>query len=95
MIGKECIHFDQIKVVEPSTTKGCTNCLKKGDTWVHLRICKNCGYVGCCDNSKNKHATAHYNSTKHPIIQSREPEEYWMWCYICNLGWNIEYFELE
>lgn len=60
----------------------CPECVAMGDTWVHLRICMVCGHVGCCDNSKNKHATAHFKATQHPIIKSIEPGENWAWCYL-------------
>jgi uncharacterized UBP type Zn finger protein len=76
-----CAHTDQIRDVQPSA-KGCEDCLKTGDRWVHLRLCLSCGHVGCCDSSKNKHARAHYNGTKHPIIRSFEPGEDWTWCYV-------------
>ena len=59
----------------------CPECVAMGDSWVHLRICMVCGHVGCCDNSKNKHATAHFKGTQHPIIKSIEPGEDWAWCY--------------
>ena len=77
---KNCTHLDQIKRVKPKT-KGCEECLKMGDTWVHLRICKSCGHVGCCDSSKNKHATKHFRGTDHPIVKSLEPGEEWGYCY--------------
>ena len=70
-----CSHLDQIHKVKPNTN-GCEECLKMGDRWVHLRLCLSCGHVGCCDSSKNKHAT------KHPIVRSLEPGEDWAWCYI-------------
>jgi monovalent cation:H+ antiporter-2, CPA2 family len=76
-----CTHTDQIRAVKPKT-KGCEECLKMGDRWVHLRLCLICGHVGCCDDSKNKHATKHFHGTKHPIIRSIEPGENWMWCYV-------------
>lgn len=38
--------------------------------------------MGCCDDSPNRHATNHANSTRHPIILSIEPGEGWSWCYI-------------
>ncbi|HET7176757.1 MAG TPA: UBP-type zinc finger domain-containing protein [Gammaproteobacteria bacterium] len=60
----------------------CPECVALGDTWVHLRICMICGHVGCCDNSKNKHATAHFKKTAHPIIKSIESNEDWAWCYV-------------
>ena len=56
-----------------------------GDTWVHLRLCESCGHVGCCDSSKNKHATRHFKSSKHPIVKSLEPGEDWMFCYVDNV----------
>jgi uncharacterized UBP type Zn finger protein len=76
-----CTHLDQIQKVKPKT-KGCEECLKLGEGWVHLRLCLTCGHVGCCDTSKNKHATKHSHATKHPIVRSLEPGENWMWCYI-------------
>lgn len=76
-----CTHTDQVETVEPSA-KGCEECLKVGDSWVHLRLCQSCGHVGCCDSSKNKHASKHFGQTNHPIVQSFEPGEDWLWCYI-------------
>ena len=76
-----CTHLNQVKNVKPSA-KGCEDCLKMGDTWVHLRMCLECGHVGCCDSSKNKHATKHFHGTKHPIMRSIEPGESWKWCYV-------------
>ena len=64
------------------SANGCEDCLQIGDSWVHLRLCLICGHVGCCDDSKNKHATRHFHATNHPIIQSFQPGEDWVWCYI-------------
>ena len=83
-MAKQCSHLDQIREVTPSAN-GCEDCLKIGDTWVHLRICLECGHVGCCDDSKNKHATRHFHATNHPIIQSFQPGENWGWCYVDQL----------
>ena len=55
----ECPHLDQIHDVSPNTPEGCEECLATGDEWVHLRMCLSCGHVGCCDSSKNRHATKH------------------------------------
>ncbi|HEY3783128.1 MAG TPA: UBP-type zinc finger domain-containing protein [Fimbriimonadaceae bacterium] len=76
-----CTHLNQIHVVTPSAL-GCEECIKLGDTWVHLRICLSCGNVACCDSSKNKHATKHFKATDHAVMQSFEPGEDWRWCYI-------------
>jgi uncharacterized UBP type Zn finger protein len=76
-----CTHLDQIHDVTPSA-QGCEDCLKTGDDWVNLRICLICGHVGCCDASKNKHATKHFHETGHPLIESFEPGEDWAWCYV-------------
>ncbi|HZV72749.1 MAG TPA: UBP-type zinc finger domain-containing protein [Conexibacter sp.] len=77
-----CTHLDQVQVLEPpAAVPGCPQCLAVGDTWVHLRMCQTCGQIGCCDNSPNRHATAHYEATGHPILRSIEPGEDWSWCY--------------
>ena len=84
-MSQNCSHLDQIQDVEPRTPEGCEECLQMGDSWVHLRECLICGHIGCCDNSKNKHATKHFHETNHPIIQSFEPGEDWRWCYVDNI----------
>jgi len=76
-----CTHLDQILVDAPNS-EGCEQCLALGDTWVNLRVCLTCGQVGCCDSSKNKHATKHFHETGHPIMQSLKPGESWRWCYV-------------
>ena len=75
-----CAHADQIRDVAPKT-RGCEECLAVGDPWVHLRLCLTCGHVGCCDSSRNRHATKHFKAVGHPIVQSLEPGESWRWCY--------------
>lgn len=80
-IENPCQHVSDIGPVTPSAD-GCEDCLKTGDPWVHLRLCMTCGHVGCCDSSKNKHATKHHHATGHPIIKSFEPGEDWLWCYV-------------
>jgi uncharacterized UBP type Zn finger protein len=79
-----CQHLDQIQITH-TAKKGCEECLKMGDTWVHLRLCLSCGHVGCCDSSRNKHATRHFHATKHPLVRSIEPGEAWVWCYVDNV----------
>lgn len=76
-----CIHMQHLPKVKP-LTNGCEECLKMGDTWVHLRLCLSCGHVGCCDSSKNRHATKHFHATQHPVVRSLEPGEHWIWCYL-------------
>ena len=76
---KPCIHLDTVREVTPSA-RGCEECLKIGSWWVHLRICRTCGHVGCCDSSPNRHARKHFHATQHPIMQSYEPGEDWWYC---------------
>ena len=75
-----CSHLDTIRTVKPSA-RGCEECLKLGSPWVHLRLCRTCGHVGCCDSSPHKHATKHFHTTGHPIIEGDDPPETWGWCY--------------
>jgi uncharacterized UBP type Zn finger protein len=81
-----CQHLDTIEVIDlPDEIPGCEDCLKIGGWWVHLRMCTQCGHIGCCDNSPNRHATKHFRETEHPIIRSAEPGEDWSWCYVDEL----------
>ena len=75
-----CTHLGTVHDVTPSA-RGCEECLKSGDPWVHLRLCRTCGHVGCCDSSPNRHATAHFHATGHPIVEGYDPPEHWGWCY--------------
>ena len=76
---KPCSHVPA--VIHAPISSGCKECLAMGDSWVHLRLCVHCGHVGCCDSSKNKHATAHHAQTGHAVMRSLEPGEDWAWCY--------------
>jgi hypothetical protein len=76
-----CPHQGQAVDVVPSAD-GCQECLESGDWWVHLRLCRICGHVGCCDDSPNRHARAHFEHSGHPIIEGYDPPEGWGWCYI-------------
>ncbi|MGH9834484.1 MAG: UBP-type zinc finger domain-containing protein [Blastocatellia bacterium] len=82
-----CTHLNQIRQVAPRA-EGRQECLATSDWWVHLRLCRICGHVGCCDSSPNKHATKHFHQTRHPIIRSLEPGERWNWCYIDEIAWE-------
>ena len=84
MAEGECAHLDQIEGVKPRTD-GCGECMKTGDRWVHLRLCLSCGEVNCCDSSPNRHATKHFHASGHPIVQSFQPGEDWIWCYVDEL----------
>jgi uncharacterized UBP type Zn finger protein len=78
---RQCAHLEGIRVTETGKHV-CEDCVKTGDTWVHLRMCMSCGHVGCCDSSKNRHATRHFETTGHPLMRSIEPGERWVWCYV-------------
>ncbi|MGZ8564038.1 MAG: UBP-type zinc finger domain-containing protein [Candidatus Limnocylindria bacterium] len=84
-----CAHLDTIRVDPPEEVAGCEECLKIGSPWVHLRLCRACGKVGCCDDSPNRHASAHFAESGHPIISSLEPGEDWFWCYEDQLAFEV------
>lgn len=84
-MSAQCKHLGEVQDVTPRTPEGCEECLQSGGQWVHLRLCLECGHVGCCDNSAGKHATKHFHRTSHPIIRSYEPGESWGWCYVDEL----------
>jgi uncharacterized UBP type Zn finger protein len=83
-----CGHLDQIANAPPGAD-GCEDCLASGATWLHLRRCATCGHVGCCDDSPNRHASAHARTDAHPIIQSFEPGEDWLWCYADEVAFEL------
>ena len=85
MTDPRCDELKKARFDVSAQAKGCVECLQTGDAWVHLRLCLTCGHVGCCDSSKNRHATGHYHQTQHPVIQSFEPGERWIWCYVHQL----------
>jgi CPA1 family monovalent cation:H+ antiporter len=76
-----CEHLDRAGDPIPGAV-GCEECLREGTTWVHLRLCLECGHVGCCDSSPRRHATRHFHDTLHPVIRSFEPDETWRWCFV-------------
>lgn len=76
-----CEHIKNAKTHEPNTPNGCEDCLKINGRWLHLRLCLECGHVGCCDSSPNKHATKHFHQSQHAVVQSFEKGENWRWCY--------------
>jgi uncharacterized UBP type Zn finger protein len=76
-----CTHTQAIELVN-NQGKVCAECEKTGSSWVHLRTCQTCGVTLCCDSSPNKHATAHFKETQHPVVASAEKNEYWLWCYV-------------
>jgi hypothetical protein len=83
-----CGHLDTIRTVKPSA-RGREECLKIGARWVHLRLCRTCGHVGCCDSSPNRHATKHFRATGHPIIEGYDPPEGWGWCYVDEVMFDL------
>jgi hypothetical protein len=86
----ECTHLDQIRVTQlPEPVAGCEECLAEGHRWVHLRMCEECGHIGCCDNSPGRHATGHFHQTGHPVIRSAEPGEEWSWCYVDEVSFVV------
>ncbi len=79
---KPCEHADEMQILDPPDELVCEECVANSSyKWVHLRLCTSCGHVGCCDSSKYKHATKHFQESEHPIISSLESEENWAWCY--------------
>ncbi len=80
--GDDCEHLASYPAVETTPDPVCEGCLAEGVKWVSLRECLTCGQVGCCDSSALRHATAHFNDTGHPVIESAEPGEDWRWCYL-------------
>ena len=85
-----CSHLDTVQFELPERVEGCAECLKIGASWVHLRLCRECGKVSCCDDSPNRHATEHFHEAGHPVIRSAEPGENWSWCYVDEVAYVLD-----
>ena len=86
-----CSHLDTIAVTDlPDPIAGCEDCLKTGDRWVHLRMCHECGHIGCCDSSPNRHARAHAAAVEHPLVRSAEPGEDWSYCFVDDVAFILD-----
>ena len=86
-----CSHLETITFADvPEDIPGCEDCLEIGGWWVHLRRCTSCGRILCCDNSPNRHATAHANATGHPVMRSVEPHENWFWCFVDEVAFVLD-----
>lgn len=77
-----CPHLAALTRLKTDSQRVCPECVALGEQWVHLRVCQQCGHIGCCDSSKNKHATKHFHATQHPVVSSSGPGEQWLWCYV-------------
>ena len=89
-MAARCTHLDTVRSVTPSSD-GCEDCLRTGDRWVTLRLCMQCGHVGCCDSSPNRHATAHHRAhPEHPLNRSYEPGQNWWWCYVDEVMFEVD-----
>ena len=76
-----CSHLHSIKTIRQARKRECAECMKIGDSWVHLRTCQSCGATLCCDSSPNQHASKHARSSRHPVVVSSEPGERWLYCF--------------
>src|SRR2546425_9779008 len=85
-----CTHLEQVVVERPEQVAGCEDCLAIGGRWVHLRVCRSCGHVACCDSSPNRHASRHARESAHPIVSSMEPGEDWSYCYVDDVAFMLE-----
>jgi len=88
--GATCTHLDSADTAITPSGPGCKECLESGGRWLHLRMCLSCGHVGCCDQSPNRHATAHFHASSHPLMRSYEPGEEWWWCYVDELIFEVD-----
>ncbi len=70
-----------IDIGTPPSGTGCADCEQDSGWWFHLRRCAQCGHIGCCDSSPSQHASAHAESSGHPLITSFEPGESWYYDY--------------
>jgi len=76
-----CEHIIAITPIKHEKRHECEECMKTGDSWVHLRTCQTSGVTLCCDSSPNRHSSRHSQASGHPVISSAEPGERRLYCY--------------
>ena len=86
----DCTHLETMRLDVAPSGNGCVECLATGGHWLHLRRCLACGHIGCCDSSPGRHAHLHAGTDSHPLVQSFEPGEEWIWCFVDEIGVEIE-----
>lgn len=91
-MAKKCDHLARLTAADfppPKTPDACEDCLTEGTSWVSLRECRACGHVGCCDSSVGRHATKHFQSSRHPVMRSIMPGDHWAWCYLDEVSGDL------
>jgi CPA1 family monovalent cation:H+ antiporter len=74
-----CAHYKVSKFASPRVSK-CEEC----GVDAPIRVCLECGHVGCCDSTRG-HATAHAKASGHPVIRQLPIKDAsFTWCYVCN-----------
>ena len=89
-MSDECTHLEQIDPAASPSGEGCRECLETGGSWMHLRRCAECGHVDCCDSSPSRHARRDWEETGHPVVQSFEPGEDWLYCFEDDVALKVE-----
>jgi len=79
---KPCEHLQAVTELKFAEKHECSECVKVGGKWVHLRTCQTCGKTLCCDSSPAQHMSRHAEKKGHPVAISAEPDERWLWCYV-------------
>ena len=75
----DCTHVTGATATPNSAT--CEEC----GSGVSLRVCTECGHVGCCE-SQLAHNTEHFRSSGHPVIRSLPLSDHsFTWCYTCGV----------
>jgi uncharacterized UBP type Zn finger protein len=76
--GERCEHVPE-RVASPRAGT-CEDCGSR----FNLRMCAECGYVGCCE-SQLAHDREHAMETGHPVIRSLPLSKHsFTWCYQCH-----------
>jgi len=81
-VAESCDHLAAVGTRPVPEDRRCEDCVREGSSWVHLRLCLECGHLACCDSSPRRHASAHALDIGHPVVRSAEPGEDWRWCYV-------------
>ena len=82
-VSASCARLETMEYDEIPAVRVCAACIAMGSTWVHLRLCTQCGTMRT--SFAEGPATAHFHATGHPIIPCTRLGEDWFWCYVDEL----------
>jgi hypothetical protein len=73
-------HLDHVRMTRLPEA-GCEERLATEGRWLHAPVCLEWGKFRCCDDSPNRHVTAHARKQQPPAHPLARAGQTWSWCF--------------